>query len=488
MGNPFVDAGVCGICEWLGRNVQPEQITKDDLEKIVTDIAPIMQVEAGWKILYGIFPNGVLTNPGYSKCKTAKCKMPNKCQKIDTSFSKCNRVELLKKECQDYLNSLCDLGQSGTCIGCGRRAANNLLSRTHVPLTGAEHSNYFSFFAEGVGYCSACAFAVQFSPFSFVETGGKLLMLHSNSWEMQRIWSTICINGIKRQHAQERFWRCYKPSNYTKPRNVLFEMISLMLSENEDFEIDENEVVSMQVYSFTNNNQNPDSEIFYVSSSVFKFLYYTQDNSYKEAWNEIVRKGYQKVNWSRVKSEEDYKNKVNLVFEYLLQDRSIRGFFLDRHDQKPRGNWELLALYLKEVRGMKTARIEKIKQVGDLIAESVRKSGKRGVRRLQDFANANTYAVCRSVLLRIFEDRIYEHKEPEPLFSFEDCVEYIFISADDALSWSDEVDDGELDDEQKEQLIHSINDNVRFWRETRDLLLFRIYEILHPWLTEQEDN
>ena len=33
MGNPFVDAGVCGICEWLGRSVQPEQITTDDLEE-----------------------------------------------------------------------------------------------------------------------------------------------------------------------------------------------------------------------------------------------------------------------------------------------------------------------------------------------------------------------------------------------------------------------------------------------------------------------
>ena len=40
MGNPFVDAGVCGICEWLGRNVQPEQITKtDDLEQVVNDVA-----------------------------------------------------------------------------------------------------------------------------------------------------------------------------------------------------------------------------------------------------------------------------------------------------------------------------------------------------------------------------------------------------------------------------------------------------------------
>jgi len=37
MGNPFVDAGVCGICEWLGPGVQPEQITTADLEQVVED-------------------------------------------------------------------------------------------------------------------------------------------------------------------------------------------------------------------------------------------------------------------------------------------------------------------------------------------------------------------------------------------------------------------------------------------------------------------
>ena len=136
---------------------------------------------------------------------------------------------------------------------------------------------------------------------------------------------------------------------------------------------------------------------------------------------------------------------------------------------------------------MKPARIEKIKQVGDLIAKSIRKSGKRGQTRLRDLANATTYFECRGVLLRIITDRI-EQKEADPLFSLDEYFEHLFISGDDALSWSDELDDGELDDEQKEELRHSVNDNVTFWRETRDLLLFRIYEKLHNWLTEQEEN
>lgn len=47
MGNPFVDAGVSAICEWLERLPNPEEITSDDLQKIVNDIAPIMQTSAG---------------------------------------------------------------------------------------------------------------------------------------------------------------------------------------------------------------------------------------------------------------------------------------------------------------------------------------------------------------------------------------------------------------------------------------------------------
>ena len=162
MGNPFVDAGVCGICEWLGRSVQPEQITATDLDQVVNDIAPMMQTDAGWKNLHGIFPNSVLTNPAYRKR---------------------DQVALLKKECKGYLDTIVELENAGDCIGCGRRPANTWLSRTHVPLTGAENSNFFPSYAEGVGYCSACAIAIQLSPLTFVATGGRFLTLHSNSWD-----------------------------------------------------------------------------------------------------------------------------------------------------------------------------------------------------------------------------------------------------------------------------------------------------------------
>ena len=491
MGNPFVDAGVCAICEWLGRNVQPEQITKDDLERIVEDFVPLA---ANWEKWLSIFTlNHTLVNP--SKKRTIREQVLSDVENghisengIEEEVS--NRIEGKYKE--ELFSCMCkieDFSGSGDCMGCGRRNIGEtlLLNRTGIPLTGGKHSNYFPAFSEGAGYCAACSFAIQFLPLALVaigETGSTFLMLHSKSWELMRLWTARCIKGVNQQHPQQQTGGCFKP-DILYSRNGLFHMVNEMILELDEMLTDDeiaDEDISMEVYSFRNDNRYPDVEIFYVPSTVFQFLHAAKQNPYSEAWHEIVKIGY-----GYVKSEKDYKKKKNLVYEYLLEERSIRGFFLSRRTQKHRGNWELLSLYLRKVRNMKPERIEKIKQVGDLIAESIRKSGNRGKRRLQAFADANNYAECRSLLLRVIEDRI-QQKEPEPLFSFEDCVEYLFISSDNAQSWSDEFDDGELDEEQKAQLIHSISDNITFWRETRDLLLFRIYEQLHNCLIEKEDN
>lgn len=471
MGNPFVDAGVSGICEWLGRSVQPEQITNADLEAVVEEFVPLA---ASWEKWTSIFTrNHALTNG-----------------------KKGDRVPRFKKKLLGYIDKSDGLGQGGNCMGCGRRdvTPTSPLDRTGVPLTGGQNSNFFPAFAEGAGYCAACAFAIQFSPLALVSTGatgGRFLMLHSNSWQLIRAWTSICIKGVHRQYSQQGVAGCFKP-DYSNPRNGLFRMVRELVIELEEMQADEEEEVSMQVYSFTNNNQYPDVEIFYIPSPVFRFLCDVEQNPFKDAWEGIVRSGYgPKIAWAKVKSEEDYKNKKNLVYEYLLQDRSIRGFFLNRRARESRGNWELLSRYLQEVRNMKQARLDKIKKVGDFIAESIRKSGsKRSKQLLRDLQDAETYAKCRSVLLRVIRDRI-EQKEQEPLFSLDDYVEHLFISSDNAISWSDELDNGELDEldeDQKEQLLHSASDNVTFWRETRDLLLFRIYERLHGWLTEQEEN
>jgi CRISPR-associated protein Cst1 len=211
----------------------------------------------------------------------------------------------------------------------------------------------------------------------------------------------------------------------------------------------------MQVYYFSNYGQGPELEIFYLPANVFRFLRYAYQAEFKADWNQIVRSGYQRVKWDKVTSEEDYKNYTNLVYEYLLTDRSILGFFLNRKARKPRGNWELLSLYMKEVRKVKAERLEAIKQVGDCIAESIRKSERD--RRLRQLESAKSYRECRNILRFVIRDRIAQ-REDEPLFTLDDYVSYLFPDTDDSFTQ---------------------------WSETRDLLVFRVYEKLHDWLRDK---
>jgi CRISPR-associated protein Cst1 len=428
MGNPFVDAGVSAICEWLGERTQPHDITISDLKQTVSDIAPILQTNAGWGNLHSIFPNSVLTNP---------------------SFNRRDRVALFQELCGNYIDTLEELGLAGDCIGCGRRDANCFLKRENVPLTGSGTlRNFFPTFAEGVGYCAACALAIQLSPLVLVASAGKFLMLHSNSWRALRGWARICIEDIRQQAIRREISGCYN-RGYSNSRNGLFYMASEMI-RYEETRFDEN--IILQIYYFSNYGQGPELEIFHLPAPVFRFLRYAYQNEFRRAWQQIVRSGYRRVRWNKVESEDDYKNHSNLVYEFLLQSRSILQFFINRPARKARSNWEFLSLYLKEVRNMDESRLNAIKQVGDFIAESIRKSERD--RRLRQLESAGSYGECRNILRFVIRDRI-QQGEDAPLFSLDDYVAHLFPE--------------------------SLN-QATFWRETRDLLVFRIYETLHDWL------
>ena len=439
MGNPFVDAGVSAICEWLGRGTQPDDITINDLKQVVNDIAPILQTSAGWGNLHSIFPNSVLTNP---------------------SFNQRNRVALLQDLCGNYIDTLEELGLAGDCIGCGRRDANCVLKRENVPLTGSGTlRNFFPTFAEGVGYCAACALAIQLSPLVLVASAGKFLMLHSNSWRALRSWARICVEDVRQQVIRQEISGCYN-RGYANPRNGLFYMTSEMV-RYEETRLNEN--ITLQIYYFSNYGQGPELEIFHLPAPVFRFLRYAYQNEFRRGWQQIVRSGYQRVQWDEVESEDDYKNKHNRVYERLLQGQSILRSFINRPARKVRGNWEFLSLYLREVHNnlkevhnmdesRLNARLNAIKQVGDFIAESIRKTEKDG--RLIDLERARSYAECRNILRFVIRDRIRQGEET-PLFSLDDYVKHLFPESPNQTT---------------------------FWRETRDLLVFRIYETLHEWL------
>ena len=130
-------AGVCAICEWLGGHPQPNEITVEDLQEVVRQVVPLYcESEYRTQIRF-IFPNSTLTQHS----------------KIQKGIQSLN--EELKSEWFHQLCKVTDLGDTGDCMGCGRRSADFHLKKTEVPLTGSGSlRNFFPLFAEGVGYLS----------------------------------------------------------------------------------------------------------------------------------------------------------------------------------------------------------------------------------------------------------------------------------------------------------------------------------------------
>jgi CRISPR-associated protein Cst1 len=440
-GNPFVDAGIWAICEWVGKT-DPEDLDKEDLKSIVTDIVPLY-FEKGWRdSMQSIFPNNPIINPSLPK------DLKNK-----PDFEK---YRYKKKKYNDYLHGLLEeivpLNSSGACISCGRRNVKTVRTKTEIPLIGSGSLiNYFPNGQSGGDYCPACTFAVQFAPLVMYSCV-KLLLLHSNSDKVMRYWARRAIHDIRRQMLERDYSGCFN-ENYKNPRNALFHSIQEIIRGYDARWSDENP--SITLYHFTNYNQGPDLDLYYVPTQVFRFLAYMRQHEKYPQWMQIVRKGYVRVDWDKVKEEGDYKNKINAVYNNLLSDKSIVRFFIDLKERRVYGDWDLLSYYLEEVRSMEKERLETLKRVGDEVANYIRET--ENIKRLGQLEQASNYGTFRNILRLVIKDRV-KMGAKDPLFSLDEYVNDLFP-------------DGNLG-----------------WRETQDLLLFRLYENLHDWLVEQKEG
>jgi CRISPR-associated protein Cst1 len=292
-GNPFVDAGIWAICEWCQKK-RPEDLLKDDLRMIVEDIVPLYLTPAWSKGLYSIFPNNPITNPSVKDKKARMSKFLN---------------ELLREIAPATIDG------SGNCISCGRKNVKTVRTKTEIPLLGSGSLiNYFPNGQSGGDYCPACTFAVQFSPL-ILYSCVKLLLLHSNSNKVMRYWARRAIQDIRRQILERDYGGCFN-ENFNNPRNALFHIIQDIVLGYDERWSDENP--SITLYHFTNYNQGPDLDLYYVPTQVFRFLAYMRQHEKYPQWMQIVRRGYVRVDWDKIKEEEDYKNKTNIVYNYTF--------------------------------------------------------------------------------------------------------------------------------------------------------------------------
>lgn len=427
-GNPFIDAGIFALCVKLNKSI--EDVSVEDIENEAKNISKLY-LQDGWnKNMHSIFPNSSLVN----------------------NATKGNRSEIYFNDLKSEIENIQDIQDNGSCMGCGRRDGVNVFGKSRIPLTGSGSlKNYFSFANEGADYCSLCVILIQFSPLLMYSCGGKFILMHSDSELLMKVWAKYAIKNVYTQESLRNYTGCYN-GGITRPVNAIFEIIMKVI--NCKLYLCDDENPSLNFYYFTNYNQGPDLEIYTLPNNVFNFLVDIPLED-KNNWKFIIKKGYQSVEWDKKgtfdkDSKNYYKNKVNVVYNNLLLNKSILKYFYNFKYKKTYCSWKLVNAYMREVRKMDEKRIESIKTVGDKLSEYIKVNDNK--KTLSDLENVSTYNKFRNVLRKIFKNKIIN--DNELLFTFDDYVVNLFP-------------EGNLT-----------------WRETQDLLLFRIYENLHDWMVE----
>ncbi len=402
-GNPFIDSGIYALAVKLDKNIS--DISLEDIKNESEKISKLYTNIAWKKNMHSIFPNSVLVNP--------------------ISTNKPNLKEL-------YHQNL-----------------NNVFGKDFIPLTGSGSLiNYFSFANTGADYCSLCALLIQFSPLTMYKCGGMMIVLHSNSEKVMKFWAKRAIDNIDLQISSGEFEGCYN-QGITRPTNAIFNMISQVISSGRHWR---NENPSFNFYYFTNFNKGAELDIFTLPTNVFKFLTEIPRDDWNN-WNFIVKKAYRFVKWKKVESNEDYKNNPNMVYNNLIEKKSILKSFYSTKFKKTYCTWKLIESYMKEVWNMDKERIDVIKNVGDRLSEYIRDND--SFKTLNNLEQASNYNNFRNILRKILKSKVY-NGDKELLFTFDEYVIALFPEG-----------------------------NIT-WRETQDLLLFRIYENLYEWLIENE--
>lgn len=428
-GNPFIDSGIYALNRLVCKNTKIEEMTYDDIKTGIEIISELYLKESWNKNIFSIFPNSILTNNAYK-------------DKKDTLYPE----ELL--ELLDSVSN--DIKGSATCIGCGRRDSVREHVKRDIPLTGSvSFRNFFSFAKEGADYCPLCVLLIQFMPLSLYRSGGKFILFHSDSQRIMKYWNTKTIYNYHKQVATGNYIGCFD-EEYKNPVNGIFHIIEDMVFKYYDSEwFDESP--SLNFYYFTNFNQGPELELFTFPNKVFRFLSLIKMADVNK-WNKIVKRQY--VHIKKGEEEEKYKNKKNRIYERLLQGKTIRYYFMDVKNRENLCSWKLFRIYLKEVECMDDNRIDSIRSLGDTLAEYIETYDQKKV--LSDIEQVESYQKFTNILRKVMKKKV-EKKDDTILFTYDDYV-------------------------------NNICPDYKMWRETRDLLLFRLYENLHEWLIENNEK
>jgi CRISPR-associated protein Cst1 len=492
-GHPLVDVGVATILAF-SRKSSLSKVTEHDLDKIADYIAAQYVVNPLKSFLNVAFPNSGFTQPAFEKEPERR---QDYARRVARSYKA--DVPVLQERCVFT-------GEPAVAVAFSDKEGfpEGRAFRQHVPmLTGEEVINFHPGGDAGLPVSGKALLCIQTFPLGCAKCGGKLLAVHSDNSRLMERFAAEFLQANRAMIDIAREKDDSKLPERGSAKTLLIHTLLEIETKRQDAR-EEGRPCSVTAYHLSNSGQsnpldarNPPLEIYYLPLEIISFLEAITSVTYRAAWQMVERRAWQ-LTKEEVAAQKETKGKKrqpkakkeavaqeprprrNFLYEDLFNlphnaPTFMRRYFLrlparNTYDDDPRRSyslksdaslvsWQLTQLFLERIMQMKTTRIDRIREMGEQLAQYVH--DENDTKFFQRFySEQRRYDLIRNELIRVNNERL-KRKQP-PLVRFEPYVE-VFEDVDDK---------GRTD-----------------WRLARDLVLIRMIEKLYElrWIEQHPD-
>ena len=453
-GHPLVDVGVATITAFADRD-DPSEVTAEDLQKVVAYIEGQYSKNPMRSFLTVIFPNSGFTQPAFDT-------QPEKRAAYARTV-----LEAWKPETPQL---------SVPCVFFGTPAVARAV-REMMPLVGAESG--FNFYPEGtagIPVSGEALLAIQAFPLGCLKCNGRVLLIHADDPKLTKHFAREALS-TNRRYLDVSAQGASKYADTKFPRTQIIDQ----LMKAEVSRRDAKRPTSITAYHLTNYGTNASVDILYLPMQITDFLWAATDDMYRDAWNRLVRRGWEGAADTPERDDLGWSARRNVLYEDLFAlprdaRRFLRTYLLrtpqvqatGKDDQRRTYNlaneldlvsWPLTRLFMRKVMNMDQERIETIRNVADKIADHIQRTD--NTRLFREFLtgrnNGQGYQRLRDRLIR---ENYEAAKVDGPLITVDEYIE-TFENSDDRF----------------------------WWMLARDLILIRMIERLHAnkWIGKHPD-
>jgi CRISPR-associated protein Cst1 len=465
----LVDVGIHTITAFAGVE-SPAQVTPQHLDAIADQLAQIYSTGIGRSLSQGIvFPNSGFTQAAFDGPKLAHKRRAwadlvlRGHQNLDLEAI----VSALEKP-EYRAMVLRGAADAPPCAFTGKPAYLRVSRDMFPMLNGRGVINFGGLGTAGVPVSDLALLAIHAMPLGCVISQGRLLAVESDDPQIafgivrRNYEKNIAFLNLAAQGTMMGFPNI--SSFKTRLIDLLVDVIGALSGGDYEYRIP-----SLTAYHFSNSGQDAKMDIYSLPSSVVAFVREANMGSRRAAWQEIVNRAWQqeKVEQEELQEERPKITRRNFLYEdlfslpqnaraflrtYILRQplkalkNDVRGTY-DLRRESDLVSWEITDLFLRRMMNMEKARIDKIRELGDSLAEHIRQHNDH--RLLRELYRATRYPSFRLTLLRAISA---QRGGDQPLVPFDTYIKVF-----------EENDDLERTD----------------WNLARDLLLIRVFEQLH---------